>query len=152
MNATNTSLNEVLQYENPAVVARFKKEFPAKTAVAEVIFKDLLRFFWASKQHEMAKAKNPDPALKFIFIMDEEMKEIDQIWHVFLLYTRDYMDFCQKYFGEYLHHQPDIVPLLEKGAVDTTTNFEVNLEKFLNYNLDVLGEDVIKRWFAISAA
>ena len=84
--------------------------------------------------------------------MDDEMRDIDQMWHVFLLYTEDYMNFCHKFFGEYLHHQPDIVPTLEKGVVDAAESFTANLEKFLDYNYDILGEDVVRRWFAFSSA
>jgi len=71
---------------------------------------DVMRFFWISKKHYLDRKENPQiPAFNFTFIMDEEMKEIDQMWHIFLLYTQDYMDFCEKYFGEYLHHLPDLV-------------------------------------------
>jgi hypothetical protein len=76
--------------------------------------------------------------------MDEEMKAIDQMWHVFLLYTKDYMDFCNEYFGEYIHHLPDIVP----GLPQDENAFETNLSRFLNYNYDLLGEEVIRRWFS----
>lgn len=146
------NLNELLKYEHPAVVARFKKAHPASAENAEIIFKDLLRFFWASKTHHKDLAMTPSDKLDFVFIMDDEMKEIDFMWHVFLLYTQDYMDFCNKYFGAYLHHLPDLVPLLEEGVVDTEANFSSNLEKFLDYNYDLLGEDVVRRWFAFSSA
>lgn len=103
-NEMNSSLLKILEYKHPAVIARFAKDFFCKTAEAEVIFSDLLRFFWASKQHSIDTVTRESNALDFIFIMDEEMKSIDQMWHVFLLYTKDYMDFCNKYFGEFLHH------------------------------------------------
>lgn len=143
------TLNEVLAYQHPAVVRRFQKEHPERAHAAEQIFSDLLRFFWSSKKHYNDQLERPDDErLKFVFIMDEEMREIDQMWHVFLLYTKDYMDFCQKYFGEYLHHLPDIVPTFERGSFD----FEANLVKFLEYVYDELGEDVIVRWFPKSVA
>lgn len=145
-------LNDLLKFDHPAVVARFKKAHPASAENAEIIFKDLLRFFWASKSHHRDQTANSSDKLNFVFIMDEEMKEIDFMWHVFLLYTQDYMNFCEKYFGTYLHHQPDLVPLLEEGVVDTEANFSANLEKFLDYNYELLGEDVVRRWFAFSSA
>ena len=140
-------LDDVVAYENRPVVKRFQKDFPNKADRAEAIFKDLMRFFWASKKHDQDQTSNPDdPSFDFIFIMDEEMREIDQMWHVFLLYTNDYMDFCQKYFGVYLHHLPDIVETLP----DNPAPFEKNLEKFLSYVYDNLGEDTVERWFAES--
>lgn len=141
------SLEEILSYEHPAVVRRFKKDHPDKADQAEQLFLDLLQFFWASKRHALDRQHNPSQDdLDFVFIMDEEMREIDQMWHVFLLYTKDYMDFCEKYFGEYLHHLPDIVPTFQKGSFE----FEGNLNKFLNYVYDLLGEGVVRRWFAQS--
>lgn len=31
---------------------------------------------------------------------------VDEAWHTFILFTRDYTDFCQNAFGTYLHHAP----------------------------------------------
>lgn len=144
-----STLTEVLSYQHPAVVRRFQKEHPEKAHLAEQLFSDLLRFFWTSKKHLLEREKSPEnESLQFTFIMDDEMRDIDQIWHVFLLYTQDYMDFCDKYFGEFLHHQPDIVPTFKKGSFD----FESNLQKFLSYVYDELGEDVVERWFSQSLA
>lgn len=143
------TLDEVLAYEHPAVVRRFKKEHPAHADRAETIFKDLMRFFWCSKRHYLDKTANPsNESLQFTFIMDEDMRIIDQMWHVFLLYTQDYMDYCERYFKEYLHHLPDIVPTFEAGSFD----FETNLVKFLDYTYEHLGEEVVRRWFASSLA
>jgi len=35
-------------------------------------------------------------------------REVDEVWHTFILFTRDYMLFCNEVFGHYLHHQPSI--------------------------------------------
>jgi hypothetical protein len=142
-------LNDVLAYKHPAVVRRFQKEHPQKAHQAEQLFEDLLLFFWASKRHALDRAAHPgDESLDFVFIMDQEMRDIDQMWHVFLLYTKDYMDFCESNFGEYLHPLPDIVPTFEQGSFE----FEANLAKFLSYVYDRLGEQVVRRWFARSLA
>lgn len=141
------SLDKILTYKNPAVVKRFQKDFPEKAARAEDLFGDLMRFFWGTKNQTLERLNAPmDPRLDFVYIMDDEMREIDQMWHIFLLYTRDYMDFCQDHFGEYLHHQPDLVPIFEKAGF----KFETNLEKFLDYNYELFGADVIRRWFSTS--
>lgn len=138
---------EISAYQNQAVVRRFQKEHPEHAENAQGIFDDLMLFFWASKKHESERLANPANAeLDFVFIMDEEMKLIDVMWHKFLLYTQDYMDFCGKYFGEYLHHLPDVVP--NRGI--KPIHFETNLERFLNYVCHELGPEVVRRWFAES--
>lgn len=140
-------LSEIVNYTHPLVIRRFAKEHPAEAHRAEEIFADLMRFFWAGRMHEQDKKNNPrDPSLRFHYIMDEEMKSIDQMWHVFLLYTKDYMAFCDDFFGEYLHHLPDLVDKMETD----NDSFGDNLERFLSYTYDRLGADVLKRWYAVS--
>lgn len=143
------TLEEILNYKNPAVVRRFQKEYPDKADRAEDIFSDLMRFFWGTKKHLLDRTQSPkSQELDFFFIMDDDMREIDQMWHIFLLYTRDYMDYCERYFGEYLHHQPDLVPYFEAKGFQ----FETNLRRFLDYSYELFGETVIRRWFSGSLA
>lgn len=39
---------------------------------------------------------------------------VDDLWHEFILYTREYDRFCKRAFGRFLHHTPTTV--LKKGA------------------------------------
>lgn len=32
---------------------------------------------------------------------------VDEIWHEFILHTRDYSEFCNKHLGRFLHHTPN---------------------------------------------
>jgi hypothetical protein len=34
-------------------------------------------------------------------------KQVDEVWHAHILFTRDYAEFCQIAFGRFLHHQPN---------------------------------------------
>lgn len=36
-------------------------------------------------------------------------REIDEVWHAHVLHTKDYFNFCNIVFGEYLHHTPHLV-------------------------------------------
>lgn len=138
-------LGQILKFKNDAVIKRFARDYPEYAENSEVIFEDLMRFFWISKKHRMDKLANPKNLdFQFSFIMDEEMKIIDTMWHVFLLYTKGYMDFCEEFFGEYIHHLPDIVPNMPQNP----SAFKLNLERFLSYTYDILGEKTVKRWFA----
>lgn len=33
-------------------------------------------------------------------------RAVDTAWHAFILFTRDYADFCAATFGRFIHHQP----------------------------------------------
>lgn len=141
-----TTLEEILKYSHAGVESRFMKFFNKSEEEARQTFSDLMRFFWASEKHEQDKLNTPSNELDFSFIMDEAMRPIDDIWHIFLLYTKDYMEFCEKYFGQYIHHLPDIVPDMEQSP----EKFEENLTKFVSYNYDLLGQETIERWFQAS--
>ncbi len=34
---------------------------------------------------------------------------VDDLWHEFILYTKNYEDYCKQAFGQFLHHTPAIV-------------------------------------------
>jgi hypothetical protein len=36
--------------------------------------------------------------------------QVDEVWHTFIVYTRDYTNFCNDVFGRYIHHQPIAIP------------------------------------------
>lgn len=139
-----TSLEAILAFSHQGVINRYKREYPADADRAEQLFTDLMAFFWISKKHEEDRLNNPQsPELDFVFIMDHEMMEVDKMWHLFLLYTQDYAEFCQTYFGEFLHHLPDVVPDRKVRSFDV----EENLTLFLSYVFDHLGEGFVRKWF-----
>lgn len=58
---------------------------------------------------------------------------IDETWHKFVLFTRQYADFCHRYFGRYLHHNPDNAPGPpgdEPSMPSTFQQFRVRYEAF----------------------
>jgi hypothetical protein len=58
-------------------------------------------------------------------------KEVDEIWHQFILFTREYQEFCHTVFGEFIHHAPVTSrdPLAPGGV-----------ERFVDAYRDVFGE------------
>jgi hypothetical protein len=49
---------------------------------------------------------------------------VDIGWHVFLLYTREYTDFCSRTTGRYIHHVPDDSPFAGPAEVQALTPAE----------------------------
>ncbi len=57
---------------------------------AIVLFQDVLRYLWIADKHADEKNRFPDKKeLQCILVMHEEMCEIDNMWHNFILYTHD---------------------------------------------------------------
>lgn len=76
--------------------------------------------------------------------MHKEMEEIDNMWHTFLLFTKDYMSFCDKYFKCYIHHNP-----FDKNIIELEKDFIDELTKYLSYIYDNLGEETLIKWFKL---
>jgi hypothetical protein len=34
-------------------------------------------------------------------------ESVDKVWHQFILFTKEYTNFCNKYLGGYMHHTPN---------------------------------------------
>lgn len=45
-------------------------------------------------------------------------EKVDALWHQFILFTREYQEFCVSYLGGFLHHEPS----LEQSAM-ANSNF-----------------------------
>src|SRR5947208_1283923 len=92
------SLDEVLAYRHPGVVRRYRKEHGASEQEAEEVFREMLKWLYLCHR---ALASGPEG---FACAVGPELAMIDEMWHTFLLFTRDYADFCERHFGTFLHH------------------------------------------------
>ena len=138
-------LNDVLDYKNPAVIKRFAANFPKEAPRAKQLFTEMLRYLWLCEKHSWDSDRFPDnPDLHFIPVMHEEMRAIDNMWHEFILITRDYHNFCHHYFGRFLHHEPN----MRESLAYSKSQFVESLTLFLNYVYELLGEEVLRNWFA----
>jgi hypothetical protein len=142
-------LDEVLRYQNDEVVHRYVVDHEVSRADADEIFLETKRWLWLCAS-EMAAA--PDGIGNRIPLLSEA-RVLDLMWHTFLLFTRDYADFCQKYFGFYVHHHPRT--RVEKEAWDRRIAEDApaaiaERRKLLRegYELvcDRLGQATLKKW------
>jgi hypothetical protein len=138
-------LSHLLQYQHIPVLERYSKDFPNNRMAAESAFEELLKFIWLSLKHQEDKLQRPgDEDLDCIFGIHLEMKEIDDMWHTFLLFTKEYHSFCQQYLGQFFHHTPTTQAESEQRLQN---DFEVDFSRFLSYVYDNLGEHTVVKWF-----
>ena len=150
MNNQLPALDDLLTYRNPLVVKRFSKQFPQYQNEAEKIFQDMLKYLWIGKKHAIDLKNNPHAVnLQFTTVMHKEMIIIDEMWHSFILITKQYADFCDHYFGEFIHHIPEVGEEIDKSHVVDKEAFEKELSLFLSYIYDTLGEETVVRWFGM---
>lgn len=84
-------LDEVMVYSNRGLAQRLQEKMEISHQEARALFDDMKRFLYLA-------ATTPTP------LAPPEL--IDEAWHNFILFTKDYADFCRKYFGKFIHHFP----------------------------------------------
>lgn len=75
------------------------------------------------KQREIA-ARIMDQAIGFLLVAasgsadgpHSPSEQVDIGWHAFLMYTREYADFCQHIAGRMIHHAPSDMPGVDYGT------------------------------------
>lgn len=139
------NLSNLLSYQNKDVFERYAIDYPNNQLPPGEAFQELMKFFWLSLKHEAEKLRSPnDEHLAFVCGIHSEMKEIDDMWHTFLLFTKEYLLFCKEYLGRFFHHSPTT----DNQKSDLEKNdFEIDFSRFLSFVYDQLGEETLIKWF-----
>jgi hypothetical protein len=96
-----TELSKILTYTNQSVITHFCQQNPEYSLQeGQELFQDLLAWFWLKYQ----RSKRDKATYLF-----GPLLVLDELWHIFILHTRDYTNFSLHYFGEYVHHDPEPV-------------------------------------------
>lgn len=129
------ALGEVLAYEHPGVVKRYAKEQKVSPAEAGEVFRETLKWLYlcACGIRE-----------EFGCAMTQEIGKLDEMWHTFVLFTIDYAEFCETYFGFFLHHVPNEA---EDEAPMDPEELRERLERQYGLVYDVLGEETLAAWY-----
>lgn len=133
----------MLSYHHQPILKRYADDFPNNNMSAQEAFSELIKYIWLCKKHEEDRGKLQDEALNFTCFIHEEMREIDDMWHTFLLFTQEYHKFCQLYVGYFFHHQPYTG---EQEAM-SPLQYQRELTSYLTYIYDNLGEATVRKWF-----
>jgi hypothetical protein len=64
---------------------------------------------------------------------------IDECWHHFILFTRDYASFCERHFGRFIHHLP-------KSRDDVADSDGGVLRRTLSAARATFGEPLSSNW------
>ncbi|MCG8335446.1 MAG: peptidylprolyl isomerase [Proteobacteria bacterium] len=95
----DVDLSQVLAYRNKDVVDSFCESFDISREDAEDIFQQMLKFFWLSETQDK----------EIMSVIDHPISIVDEMWHTFVLFTKQYRKFCFDYFGRFIHHNPTTV-------------------------------------------
>ncbi|MEO1518681.1 MAG: hypothetical protein AAFV95_26945 [Bacteroidota bacterium] len=146
------TLDEVLAYQNKWIIHKFLEKYSLPFSEAEELFEQTKKWLWLnaiSIEEEQAGAESIE-----LFI-DGPMAMVDEMWHTFILFTREYKKFCRQYFGFFIHHGP--TTKLEKDTAKQRAaqepeaylaELEAEFERQYAYIYDRLGEDTLRKWYS----
>lgn len=96
--------NEYMAFQAPWLKQQLVMKEEVTAEEFDVLFPEVLKYIWLSRYYP-------------IWMYSEK---VDSIWHAMILNTRQYAEFCQKFFSQFIHHEP-ASPFFE-GVL--TTKFE----------------------------
>jgi len=145
-------LEEVLDYENDAIVYKFQESYDLPFEEAKDLFQETLKWLWLCATSEKEEAEGLNPPHLFV---DTPLYFLDEMWHCFILFTKPYIAFCEKYLGLYIHHAPTtkwekdrIKKEIEEDQEGALKKREEELEVQYNYIYDKLGEETLVKWYS----
>ena len=84
-----------LSFEAPYLIEKLVKDhICASGDEAQALFREVKRYLLLNR---MDQSK----------VWEMYSLRIDEVWHQFVLFTRQYIDFCTRYYGGYLPHNPE---------------------------------------------
>lgn len=113
-------INRIMNYQNNDVLKRYMKDHEATQEEAEEAWKAWKQFAVTSYFLKGRKTTS---------------QMVDNIWHIFILHTRQYAQFCEEYWGgHFLHHEP--------SADEESPNFYFATRDFATRIFSELNEDI----------
>src|SRR5262245_60588326 len=91
LDALRRHSDSLLDYQHPGLIRRLQEKLRLNREDAILLFEDTKRFLFLCGT--VAGPLAPS-------------EPIDECWHHFILFTQDYAEFCQRFFGRFVHHVP----------------------------------------------
>lgn len=144
-----STLEEVLRYRNDDIIHRFIETWEMPFEEAADIFHEMKKWLWLTAHLTEQSGREPDLAIT------QSLKLLDEMWHTFVLFTRDYTAFCERYFGFYVHHIPTPKRVYDQQIASYESNPEQHMERMhrdfeAQFTLvhDLLGEETLLKWYS----
>lgn len=138
-------LARALAYRNDQIVYKFMERWDVSFADAEDLFDECKKLLWLMQRAGSRGHR---------FIIDDPLRMLDEMWHTFVLFTREYTDYCERLYGMYVHHAP--TTRREKDALaqrmrQDRAGFlrELTARQDLQWELVAaeLGQDTVLKWY-----
>jgi hypothetical protein len=129
-------LSTILTYQNPRVINKLRENTGLSENESMDVFAETLKWLWLNGY----SIKNGYNRL----VMPDSMEIIDQAWHTFILFTREYEAFCKKFLGLLIHHTPGPTVYDVGVGFKTSSNDLFSLVYLVHKEL---GRQTVMKWF-----
>ncbi|WP_175765807.1 hypothetical protein [Burkholderia ambifaria] len=136
---------ELAEYRKDGIIKKFRDEWSVSEHAACDIFEETKKFLFLA-----------DYAQKHCvtFEIDEAVLIIDKMWHTFILFTKEYTEFCDTFFGRMLHHIPFCRAHLVEKIRDLSSR-GISLSEYkrgrLQQQIDIIratfGIETVRKWY-----
>lgn len=114
---------QILLYQNPDLLERIMEKENLTKDEAQILMCDMLQFLFVAGTGD-GEVFAPTST-------------VDTAWHNFILFTKDYSEFCHKNFGKFIHHIPNTksrLHLVGNGTLPKTIRRVREVFGSLSYN------------------
>jgi len=125
------------------IIECFVDRYDVTLEEATEIFKETKKWLWLAAQNE-------DESM----FIDRPLLILDEMWHTFILHTRQYYNFCINNFKKLVHHNPtppSEKKVLEKELKDNPSEViskhQQRVEKQYSVIYDKLGPETLLKWY-----
>ena len=148
------SLETALLYKNDNVLHKFRESYAVSMAEARDIFTETGRWLWLCAYTQSLKESERARVAPPLLVVSEEILILDEMWHTFILFTKEYTDYCLEHFGHYIHHAPTTHAIkvsmgkqMKAAPAAFMRKRRAGMEKQYGYIYDVLGEETLLKWY-----
>ncbi len=139
-------LMQALDCDNEtAVLEGFMERYNVSLEEASDIFEETKKWLWLASQSDVTGTP---------LFMDRPLMIIDEMWHTFILHTRQYYRFCMKHFKKLVHHEPTLPAEKARRQEEFLENptsalkkHEEQLRKQYSLIYDNLGPETLLKWY-----
>jgi hypothetical protein len=93
------SLDKALAYRNDQILYKFQEHWDVSFDEASELFEETKKWLWLQV---IARQQAGSPPLA----MTVSLAMVDEMLHTFILFTKEYVQYCEQNYGVYLHHTP----------------------------------------------
>lgn len=142
LDAIDTTSDEM----DEVVISGFMDRYDVTKEEAGEIFQETKKFLTLAAELQESEGIS-------LFI-DQPLLIIDEMWHNFILHTKQYFQFCFSRFNKFLHHVPtsrsqkkEIELQFKKNPSQLIEEAKIKLEQQYSFIYDKYGSETLLKWY-----